>query len=253
MTSRTMPVADGAARPDAPQPPPDVNHASDAPAPGGRRTPLWMVLQAVARILTTVLFDLKVYGARHVPPHGGVLVVSNHQSYLDPVLVAVQLRRPMSFLGKSELFRNRFFAWLIRSLNAFPVRQGAGDVGAVKETINRLQAGHLLNIYPEGSRTEDGELLPILAGVALVIRRAGVPVVPCVIGGSYDAWPKGTKVPRPHPIRVLYGPPMDLSGAKPAEIVRTIDQTFRRMLDELRAKAPDLDTPQARRRQSRRA
>jgi 1-acyl-sn-glycerol-3-phosphate acyltransferase len=75
-----------------------------------------------------------------------------------------------------------------------------------------------------------------------------VPVVPCVLDGSYDAWPKGTKVPRPHPIRVLYGPPMDLSRAKPAEIVQTIDRTFRRMLDELHAMAPDLNTPRAQRR-----
>jgi 1-acyl-sn-glycerol-3-phosphate acyltransferase len=95
-------------------------------------------------------------------------------------------------------------------------------------------------------------MLPIQAGVALVVRRAGVPVVPCVIGGSYDAWPKGAKAPSPHPVRVLYGPPMDLSAAKPAEIVRTIDQTFRRMLDELHAMAPDLDTPRARRRRGQR-
>lgn len=241
-------LAKEAAAPPPPSPPEKArdDHAHDAPP--GRRTWLWMVLQAVARILTTLLFDLKVYGMHHVPSRGGVLVVSNHQSYLDPVLVAVQLRRPMSYLGKSELFRNRFLAWLIRSLNAFPVRQGAGDVGAVKEMIHRLKAGHLLNLYPEGSRTEDGELLPIQAGVALVLRRADVPIVPCVIDGSYDAWPRGEELPRPHPIRVLYGPPMDLSRAKPAEIVQTIDRTFRRMLDELHAKAPDLNTPAAKRR-----
>lgn len=225
---------------------PDVG--VEPPPRVGRRTLMWKALQAFAHIGTTLLFDLKVYGVRNIPPTGGVLVVSNHQSYLDPVLVAVRLRRPMSFLAKSELFRNPFFNWLIRSLNAFPVRQGAGDVGAVKETISRLQQGHLLNIYPEGSRTEDGELLPIQAGAALVIRRAGVPVVPCVLDGSYDAWPKGRKVFRPHPIRVVYGPPMDLSKQKPAEIVKTIDETFRRMLAGLRASDPQLEEWARRRR-----
>jgi 1-acyl-sn-glycerol-3-phosphate acyltransferase len=87
------------------------------------------------------MFDLKVYGVEHVPPRGGVLIASNHQSYLDPVLMGVKLPRPLSYMGKSELFENRFFSWLIRNLNAFPVRQGEGDVGAVKETIRRLQEG----------------------------------------------------------------------------------------------------------------
>src|SRR5207244_1793322 len=146
--------------------------------------------------------DIRIYGTRHVPKTGGVLLVSNHQSYLDPVLLAVGLERPLSYMAKSELFRNRAFAWLIRSLNAFPVEQGAGDVGAVKETIHRLQEGHALNIYPEGTRSDDGEMLPIEKGVGLVIRRAKVPVVPVVIDGAYRAWGKSMKFPRATPVRV---------------------------------------------------
>ena len=87
----------------------------------------WKSLQVLARLWSTLMFDLKVYGRRYVPAHGGVLIVSNHQSYLDPMLLAVQLDRPFSYMAKSELFENRFFARFIRSLNAFPVRQGAGD------------------------------------------------------------------------------------------------------------------------------
>ena len=200
-------------------------------------SPLWKLAQALVRILTTLLFDLKVYGRRNVPPAGGVLLVTNHESYLDPALIGAQLWRPISYLAKSELFENRFFGWLIRNLYAFPVRQGAGDVGAVRETIRRLQEGHLLNIFPEGSRSETGEMLPIEPGVALVIRRAGVPVVPVAIDGSFEAWSKHRKVPRAHPIRVVYGPPMDLADRKPAEIVRIIDTTLRRMLDELHARS----------------
>src|SRR5438093_13386407 len=105
----------------------------------------WRYLQILGRVLTTLLFDLKVYGRRNVPEIGGVLIVSNHQSYLDPVLLAVRLGRPLNYIAKSELFENRFGGWFLRSvLNAFPVRQGHGDVSAVKETIRRLQAGHAL-------------------------------------------------------------------------------------------------------------
>src|SRR6185312_9644763 len=106
--------------------------------------PVWKFLQAICRVATTLAFDLKVYGAHRVPQEGGVLLVSNHQSYLDPVLLGVRLKRPLSYMAKSELFKHRAFAWLIRSLGAFPVKQGAGDVGAMKETIARLQEGRAL-------------------------------------------------------------------------------------------------------------
>jgi 1-acyl-sn-glycerol-3-phosphate acyltransferase len=137
-------------------------------------------------------------------------------------------------MGKSELFENRFFSWLIRNLNAFPVRQGEGDVGAVKETIRRLQEGHALNLYPEGTRTDDGTIQPMLPGIGLIIRRAGVPVVPAVIDGSFDAWPRDSKFPHRHPIRVMYGPAMELADLKAAEIVKRIDVTLRSMFPQLR-------------------
>jgi 1-acyl-sn-glycerol-3-phosphate acyltransferase len=191
-------------------------------------------LQIIARIWTTLMFGLKVYGVHHVPSEGGVLIISNHQSYLDPVLLGVRLRRPLSYLAKSELFVNRFFAAFIRSLGAFPVKQGTGDVRAMKETIARLQEGHALNIFPEGSRTEDGRLLPIEKGVALVIRKANVPVVPVIIDGSYEAWPKGRKIFRASPIRLLYGRPMDLKGLDRDQIIEKIDSTFHQMFAQLR-------------------
>jgi 1-acyl-sn-glycerol-3-phosphate acyltransferase len=210
--------------------------AGTGPDPAGPVKPsfIYEFGRIICRIVSTRVFDLKVYGAHHVPRSGGVLIVSNHQSYLDPVALAAKLRRPLSFLAKSELFEVSGFGWLIRNLNAFPVRQGEGDVGAVKETIRRLQEGHALNIFPEGSRSSDGEIAPILPGIGLIVRRAGVPVVPAVIHGSFDAWPRGAKMFRAHPIRVEFGPAMDLKELKAAEIVRRIDVTLRTMFDELR-------------------
>lgn len=199
------------------------------------RTWFWKAAQTLCRIFTTLMFDLKTYGSENIPPRGGLLLVSNHQSYLDPVLLGVQLRRPMSYLAKAELFENRYFSGLIRSLNAFPVRQGAGDVGAIKETIKRLQEGHLLSIFPEGTRSEDGGIGRIEPGAALVIRRSDVPVIPVVIDGSFEAWPRKDLLFHRHPIRVMYGRPMDLTDLKAAEITRRIDTTLREMFNELRA------------------
>lgn len=198
--------------------------------------PLWKLAQTIVRVGSSTLFDLKVYGRENIPPDGGALMISNHQSLLDPAVLGAQLWRPMSYLAKSELWNNPAFGWLITRLNAFPVKQGAGDVGAIKETIRRLKEGHLLNIYPEGSRTPNGDLLPIQPGAALVIRKAGVPVIPAVVDGSFAAWPKDQKLPTPHPIRVLIGKPMKVEHLKAKEITAEIDRTFREMLTELRSR-----------------
>jgi 1-acyl-sn-glycerol-3-phosphate acyltransferase len=210
---------------------------SDPPVlPPVRKSPLYACGQVACRLFTTLKFQLNVFGLHHIPASGGVLVISNHQSALDPVLIAVQARRPFSYMARATLFKNKFFSWLIRSLNAFPVHLGKGDTGALKEAIARLKAGNILTMFPEGTRTLDGNLLPIQAGVALIIRRAGVPVVPAVIDGAYQAWPKGVMLPRSMPIRVLYGPPMQVEGLDTQQIVELIDQTFHRMLVELREK-----------------
>ncbi len=162
-------------------------------------------------------------------------MLANHQSVLDPVLLGVHVHRPFSFLAKSELFENRYFGWLIRNLNAFPVRQGRGDKGAIEETIRRLREGHVLNVFPEGSRSLDGEIGPILSGASLIVRRAEVPILPVVIDGSFRAWPKGKRWFRPTKVRVLYGQPVYVHHMKGAAITQYVDATLRRMFDELRA------------------
>ncbi|MEO6434370.1 MAG: lysophospholipid acyltransferase family protein [Tepidisphaeraceae bacterium] len=225
--------------------------ATGAPAPPATRlpasqppevkdTPLYTFGRMMLRPWSDLWFDLKVYHPEYVPRKGGVLVVANHQSYLDPILLAVKIARPFSFLAKSELFENPFFGWMISRLNAFPVRQGEGDIGAVKETIRRLQEGHALIVYPEGTRSLSGEIEEIQPGIGLIARRAGVPVVPAVIDGSYAAWPKGATLFHPHSVRVLYGPALDLKHMKASQVVKKVDQTLRSMHAELRRMDPVL-------------
>jgi 1-acyl-sn-glycerol-3-phosphate acyltransferase len=199
-----------------------------------QRSWLWKSLQALARILTTILFDLKVYGRHNVPKHGGALLLSNHQSYLDPILLGVKLNRPVSYMAKSELFETKFLSWLIRSLHAFPVKRGSGDVGAIKEAIARLHQGHILNMYPEGTRSEDGEIRAILPGVALVVKRADVPIIPVVVDGSFHAWSRRQKMLRGYPVRVMFGPPMQIERLKSDQVLALIDRTLRDMLSQLR-------------------
>ncbi len=203
--------------------------------PRSANKPIYRGLQVVSRILSTVLLDLKVFGIEHVPPTGGVLLVANHQSYLDPVCLGAQLKRPLSFLAKAQLFESHGFSWLIRELGAFPLHQGTGDLGAIRETIRRLQEGHALTVFPEGSRTLDGQMLPLQPGIVLLVRKSQVPIVPVAIHGAFKAWPSGSVMFRPAPVRVKFGPPLTVKGLRSHEIVNLVDQTLHNLLAELRA------------------
>jgi 1-acyl-sn-glycerol-3-phosphate acyltransferase len=219
-------------------PPAPPEAAASAALPRyGRKTWLYRVGQSLFRVATLTAYDLKTHGLKHIPQRGGVLIVANHQSFLDPIMLAVNVRRPVSFLAKSELFENKYFGRLIRGVNAFPVRQGEGDVGAVRETIKRLQDGHVLIMFPEGSRTEDGKVARMESGVGLIVRRAGpeVKVVPAAIDGAFEAWPRGQKFPRLHPIRVKYGPALQLADMKAAQVVQAIDREINTLFDDLKA------------------
>lgn len=193
-----------------------------------------------SRIVFSAVCDLKIYGAETFPRSGGVLVVSNHQSHLDPVILGVAIPRSLSYFAKSELFEmHPAFTRLIESLGAFPVRQTGSAAGAIKETIDRLQSGCALNIYPEGSRTIDGELQPFEKGAALIIRKAKVPVVPVAIHGSFECFPPGTKMPKPHPIRVMFGPPMThLHDLKGDEITKVMQDRVTGLYAWLRGQDP---------------
>jgi 1-acyl-sn-glycerol-3-phosphate acyltransferase len=204
---------------------------------------VWKSLQTTARVLGTIFFDLQVYGLENIPRRGGALIASNHQSNLDPVLLNTRLRRPLSYLAKSELFENPFSNWLLRSVGVIPVYYGTGNFGAVRQSIQVLRDGHLLSIYPEGSRTHDGKIAPMEKGIALIGRRAQVPVIPVVIIGAYEAWPWNRRIPRPRPVRIQIGPAMDLTDKTPDELLETVDRTLRRMFDDLTEQSRIRDGP----------
>jgi len=197
---------------------------------------LWVALRALARVLFVALFRVRVFGQDNVPPEGGVLILSNHQSYLDPVLLGLGLERPVSYMARRSLFRNRAFAWLISALNAFPVTRGGRDVRAMREAVGRLREGWCLVVFPEGTRTSDGRIGRLHAGVLSIAERAGVPVVPAVVEGAFGAWPRNGP-PRPHPIDVAYGRPIlagERGGRSREELAGRIREEMLRLQEALR-------------------
>ena len=168
---------------------------------------LWSALQFLGTPFFLAAFRPRVFATANVPRRGGVLIVSNHQSYLDPLLLGYGLRRELAFMARRSLFRNKWFGTLIRKLNAFPVTRSGPDAGAFREAVNRLRNGWALVVFPEGTRTRDGSIGPFRPGVSLIARRASVPVVPAVVEGPYRAWPRrgGMRLER---LSVAFGKPI---------------------------------------------
>ena len=135
-------------------------------------------------------WQIRAIGRHRVPRRGGVILASNHQSFLDPVLVGVALRRRPRFLARESLFRHAPFAWLIRSLGAVAIQRDAVGAAGVRRCVELLGQGQVVLMFPEGTRTRDGEVGTVRPGVALIARRARVPVVPVTICGAYEVWPR---------------------------------------------------------------
>ncbi len=160
------------------------------------------------QVLFTYLMRGRVFGTRHVPRTGGVLLVSNHQSFLDPPLVTLALPRECHYMARDTLWNHGWLKPVIELLNAFPVKRGSADTRAIKELLRRLRAGAVVTAFPEATRTHDGSIGPMRAGVVLVARKSRVPIVPAVILGAFEAWPRTSKLPGLRPIIVAYGQPI---------------------------------------------
>lgn len=172
-----------------------------------------------------LLLRTRVFGLRRFPAHGGVLLVSNHQSFLDPVLATMALPREGNYMARDSLFRKKWFKNLIEFLNAFPVKRGTADMVAIKETMRRLKDGRVVLVFPEGTRTPDGCVGPMLAGLATVARKCQVPIVPTLIDGVFQAWPRDRLLPGFGDVVVEYGEailPADYARMSPDELTAEI-------------------------------
>lgn len=148
-------------------------------------------------------------GAGYVPTQGGVIIASNHASYLDPPIAGCALTsRYVRFLARNSLFRNRLGDWWARNVGVVFIDRTKGDRAAFKAALTVLKSGGVLCLFPEGTRTLDGELQPPKAGIGFLIIKSAVPVVPVYIKGSFAAFPKGAGWIRPEKIVVRYGRPV---------------------------------------------
>ncbi len=167
----------------------------------------WLA-QLGCRMFCAVVFRFRVYGRRNVPSEGAAILASNHQSYLDPVFCGVGLRRHLCYVARDSLFRYRLFALLIGSLDAIPISRGKADIAGMRAIIARLQEGRGVCLYPEGTRTHDGRIGAVKPGFGLLCRRAKAAVVPVLIDGGFECWPRHRRLFSPGAVTVCYGRPL---------------------------------------------
>jgi 1-acyl-sn-glycerol-3-phosphate acyltransferase len=170
----------------------------------------WHMLHLLCYVWFFACYRFRGWGVHNVPRTGPILLVSNHQSFLDPIIIGLAAHhRQFSAMARSTLFLNPIFSWLIRSLNALPVAQGEGDLRAMRRCIDILKQGQALLVFPEGARCKDGHTADFQPGTMLLIKRAKPQVVPVALEGAFEVWPHFRSVPKAFGhIKVIYGEPI---------------------------------------------
>jgi 1-acyl-sn-glycerol-3-phosphate acyltransferase len=209
-----------------------------APPPGWRALAerwMWASCGLIVFFVFLLLYRVRMHGPEHRPGHGAFILAVNHQSHFDPLLAGLSVnRRPFAAIARSGLFSFGPLARLIRLFSAVPIEQGTGDTAAMKAALKTLARGKPVLIFPEGTRSRDGAVQPFKRGVGLLIKRAGVPVLPVAIDGAHEVWPIGRALPRlTGRIAVIVGPAIpadELLGDDPDQA----PERLRREIESLR-------------------
>lgn len=166
------------------------------------------------RVAFTLTGGLEVHGQDNVPVDGPLIVACNHASHLDPMILGAAFKRDLHFMARRTLFNVPGFAWLIRQNQAFPLNRDGDSRDAIRVFGERLDMGNAVVMFPEGTRSPDGLLQEMKQGVGMLAVRNVSPILPVYIWGSFQGWPRGRKLPRPHHLKTLMGPVITPSSDK---------------------------------------
>ena len=187
-----------------------------------------------------LLFRVRTYGRDNIPEKGAFILISNHQSYLDPMLCGGPIKRHLSFLARESLFNHWLFGRMISSVGTIPVKLGEADISAMRKIINVLKQDRGVCLFPEGTRSHDGKITALKPGLGLLCRRGGAAVVPVVIEGAFECWPRHKKIFSPGgSIWVQYGKAISAEQAKnmgDGKLAEVLTNTLRQMQNQIRVK-----------------
>ena len=200
---------------------------------------IYHFLHVFVYIIAKPLFRYSAVGAEHIPKKGSAILASNHASYLDPPLVGLGVWRRINYLAKKEIFRNLIITYILKKLfKAIPVDREQMDRNTLRRIYHLLRNNEILLMFPEGTRSYDGKLMKPKSGVGMIAYSARVPVIPVYISGSYNIFPRNSKLIRLKPCSVFFGPPVDLepyyNQKRSKELYKEISEKIMEGIKELR-------------------
>jgi 1-acyl-sn-glycerol-3-phosphate acyltransferase len=207
--------------------------------------PSYFVGWTCFRLFYRFYFGWRVFHPERVPLIGPVILASNHASYLDPPLVGAGLERDINYLARESLFRFPIMGAVLRSWNSVPVDREGGGAAGLRAILDRLKAGGGIILFPEGTRSRDGKLQPARSGIGLTVIKSTAPVIPVRVFGTYEAYGRHMKFPRPfRRVAVKYGKPMFFAElraeAKMCSKVR-LKEIYQQIADEIMAAIAKLE------------
>jgi 1-acyl-sn-glycerol-3-phosphate acyltransferase len=176
-------------------------------------------IRIFCRLAGVLGFGLRVFGRQNAPRGGAALICANHQSHFDPLIVGLSLDFRINTLARRSLWDVPVLKYLITYLDAIPIERDGMALAGIKETLKRLKQNEPVVIFPEGTRSRDGEVAPLKPGFTTLARRAEVPLVPIGFDGAYQAWPRTQLLPGFSQIVVVIGEPI-----RPAQIAEMSDE-----------------------------
>ena len=185
------------------------------------KQPLYWLSRGFVYFCLLLKYRLRVSGREHVPARGGAVIAANHCSYLDPpVMAGCSNRRIVHFMARDTLFSNPVARWFFPRVGVIALDRTKGDLGALKKAIATLKEGRVIGLFPEGTRSPDGQMREAKGGIGFLIAKGDVPVVPLYISGTFAAFPKGADKLRPGRLVARFGPPIspdEIRAAMPAK------------------------------------
>lgn len=207
------------------------------------KEPLYWLSRGFVYLCLLLKYRMRVTGREHVPASGGAVIAANHCSYLDPpVMAGCNNRRIVHFMARDTLFSNPIARWFFPRVAVIPLDRTRGDLGALKKAIATLKEGKVIGLFPEGTRSPDGQMHPAKGGIGFLIAKGEVPVVPLYISGTYEAFPKGAKKMRPSRVVARLGKPItpeEIRAAMPTKgDYGAVGELIMRRIRELAEKSP---------------
>lgn len=200
----------------------------------------WICFRALYRFY----FGWRVYNAERVPLAGPVIIAANHASFLDPPLIGSGVKRGINYLARESLFRFPVVGWVLHRWQVVPVDREGGGAKGLKAILDRLLDGGAIILFPEGTRTRDGHLQPARSGIGLTVIKSEAPVVPVRVFGTFDAFGRHIRFPRPRRLAVKYGQPMHFAQLRAEAKVCSkarLKEIYQQVADEIMAAIAQLE------------